>query len=108
MGDSGTSKSGEVHHYYACGKKKKERACKKLNEKKEFLEWYVVEQTVEYVLAPVRMEYIADRIVDQYEKSLGGSKVKDMEHQLDKLELDIDNAVDASISSPRECPSKVF
>lgn len=99
VGDSGTSKTGVVHHYYACAKKKKERTCKKLNEKKDFLEWYVVEQTIEYVLTPPRMEYIATRLVEQYEKEFGGKKVKAMERQIEKLERDINSAVDASIES---------
>ena len=100
VGDSGTSKTGVIHHYYACGKKKKEHTCKKLNEKKDFLEWYVVEQTVLYVLTAPQMEYIADRLVAQYEKEFGGDKVKAMERQAEKMECEINNAIDASVEAP--------
>ncbi|MDR2513775.1 MAG: recombinase family protein [Christensenellaceae bacterium] len=100
VGDGGTGKMGKVYHYYACGKKKKYRTCQKLNEKKDFLEWYVVEQTVEYVLTPPRMKYIASRLVERYEQDFGGAKVKEMERQLEKLERDISRAVDASIEAP--------
>jgi len=50
IGDAGTSRSGQRHHYYSCQKRKNHKECDKKNEKKDFLEWYVVEQTLEYVL----------------------------------------------------------
>ena len=90
VGDAGTSKTGAVHYYYSCGAKKKTRSCKKKSEKKGFLEWYVVEQTVEYVLTPVRMEYIAERVVEEYDKEFNSSRVKEYEKQIDKLERDTD------------------
>ncbi|EOS54432.1 hypothetical protein C814_03413 [Anaerotruncus sp. G3(2012)] len=99
VGDCGTSKTGVLHHYYACGQRKRLHTCKKHNEKKDFLEWYVAEQTAEYVLTPSRIDYIAGRLVEQYEKEFGGNKIKDMERQIDKLEREIANAVDASIES---------
>lgn len=93
VGDAGTSKVGTVHYYYSCGAKKKApKTCSKKSEKKDFLEWYVVEQTVEYVLTPARMEYIAERIVEEYDKEFNSSRIKDYEKRIDKLERDADKA----------------
>lgn len=99
VGDGGTSKSGKVHYYYACGEKKKAHTCQKRNEKKDFLEWYVVEQTVEYVLTPERLDYIAERVVQEYEKDFNDSNVRTLERRIAKLEKDINKAVDDFMST---------
>ena len=82
IGDCGKSKTGDFHYYYACGVKKKSRKCKKKNEKKAFLERYIVEQTVEYVLRPERIKYIAERIVAKYDDEFNVNKVKELERQI--------------------------
>ena len=46
-GDAGTSKSGEVIHYYACANKKRvKKKCQKKSIRKEDLEKLVVEVTL--------------------------------------------------------------
>lgn len=100
VGDSGTSKTGDKHYYYSCGgKKKKINNCKKKSEKKGFLEWYVVEQTVEYVLLPNRLEWIADRILDTYDDEFGQSKIKEYEKRIAKLDSEANKIVDMIIKS---------
>lgn len=98
VGDAGTSSVGKVYFYYACGKKKKLHQCKKMNEKKAFLEWYVVEQTVEYVLQPERMEYIASRIVAKYEDEFNDRRIKEFERQIVKIDKEVNNLVTAIAS----------
>ncbi|MDR1066870.1 MAG: recombinase family protein [Clostridiales bacterium] len=95
VGDSGTSHLNAVYYYYACGKRKKHRACDKKNEKKAFLKWYVAEQTVEYVLRPDRIEYIASRIVEKYEDEFNDRRIKEYERQIAKLKREVDNIIDA-------------
>jgi hypothetical protein len=102
VGDAGTSKTGTMHFYYACGERKKNHSCKKMNEKKAFLEWYVVEQTVEYVLQPERMEYIASRIVARYEEEFNDQRIKEMERRIVKINREAEAAVDASIKAPEK------
>ena len=94
VGESGASRNGKVHNYYACGKRKKHHNCDKKNEKKEFLEWYVVEQTVEYVLSPERMEWIAERVVEAYEDEFSNRRIRELERQITKLDAEADNLVD--------------
>lgn len=85
VGESGRSRNGTTHHYYNCAKRKKHHTCKKKNEKKDFLEWYVVEQTLEYVLTPWRMEEIAEGVVAQYEKEFNSGELKSMEKRLNQI-----------------------
>ncbi len=108
VGDAGTSRHGNVHYYYACGKKKKYHTCKKNNEKKAFLEWYVVEQTIEYILSLDRMDYIADRIVLKYEDEFNDKKIKELERQYKKLDAEVDAAVDATIAAPKQGRQKFY
>ena len=58
-GVSGTGRNGDIHYYYCCRNRRLRKGCKKAHEKEDFLEWYVVEQTVSYVLTPQRMQEIA-------------------------------------------------
>ncbi len=95
VGDAGRGNMGQMYYYYSCGQRKKRNACEKKNEKKAFLEWYVVEQTVEYVLQPARMEYIASRIVAKYEDEFNDQRIKEYERQIRKIDVDVECLIDA-------------
>ena len=98
VGNSGTGKYS-TYSYYSCGKRKKYRSCKKANEKKDFLEWYVVEQTVEYVLSPDHIDNIAEAVVAEYDKEFNDDILKALERRIAKADQDIENAVRLLISS---------
>jgi len=102
VGESGTGKSGTTHHYYACGCRKRRQGCKKKNEKKGFLEWYAVEQTVEYVLTPERINYIAARMVATYDDEHSEAKIKDLEGRLMRIDGDMHKAARASLDAPEK------
>ena len=108
VGESGRGRHGVNYYYYACGKKKKSHTCHKKNEKKGFLEWYVVEQTVEYVLTPERIDYIASRIVAKYDEEFNDNGVKELERQAKKIESEINAAVDASLSAPEKVRPRYY
>jgi DNA invertase Pin-like site-specific DNA recombinase len=90
VGVSGTSKTGAKHYYYACAAKYKNKTCDKAAEKKDFIESYVVEQTVLYVLDPARIEFIAERVVAEYDKEFNDDKTKDIEREIAKRERNLD------------------
>ena len=46
FGESGTSRTGEVHRYYKCATAKKHKSCKKKTVRKQWLEDLVVNQTM--------------------------------------------------------------
>ncbi len=104
IGDSGTSKGGEKHYYYTCYNRKKNKACKKKSEKKDYLEWYVVEQTLKYVLTPQRMDIIAASVVAEYDKEFNNSRLHDMEKRLTKIDRDIKKCFDMMVeTNSRAC-----
>lgn len=108
FGDSGRGRNGSTYRYYACRRRKKERDCKKKNEKKDFIEWYVVEQTVEYVLTPERIEYIASELVAQYKKDCGIDRIKAYEKQLDRIKAEISRLVDTLAVCPAAARQPIF
>lgn len=59
VGVSGTSRNGEVHHYYACQGRRAGR-CEKQNERKDELEYAVAKLTRDVVLTDEFIEWIAD------------------------------------------------
>lgn len=100
VGDCGTSKTGERYYYYSCAaRKKKPKSCKKKREKKDFIEWYVVEQTVDYVLTPSRIDYIAERVVEEYNKGCSDDEIKRLEKEITKYDAEIGQCAEALIGA---------
>ena len=100
--ESGRNGQGVVYNYYACSKKKKLHTCPKANERKDFLEWYVVEQTLEYVLTPGRISYIANAIVAAYEHEFDKSGIAALEQKVALIEGEIQNAMYSCIHATTE------
>lgn len=106
VGDSGKGKTGAVYYYYTCANRKKNggvKACPKKREDKGFIEWYVVEQTLKYVLDPERIALIAERVVAAYNKDFSTDAVADLERQLAAAGREMDKLADSLINaaSPR-------
>lgn len=76
--------------------------------KKDFLEWYVVEQTVEYVLMPDRMAAISKAVVELYNKEFNYDKIKELEKRIAKYERDIDKYTESLLDAPRAERNKIF
>lgn len=99
VGDSGTSRNGSKHYYYTCRNKRKRKGCKKKSEKKDFIEWYIVEQTVKYVLTAERRHYIAEKIVLQYNSEFSAEQVAELERRLVNIDIEINNCAEALINA---------
>lgn len=99
VGECGKSRNGTQYHYYACRKKKKEHTCKKLNERKDYLEWYICEQTLAF-LSESQTDMIAERIVQAYKKEMRTGQVAELENRLNKVNGDLNKLVDAIIEMP--------
>ena len=108
VGDGGTSKTGKAHYYYACAKRKKHHTCDKLNEKKDFLEWYVVEQAVEILMTRSNIEDIATGVVKAYREEFNDTRIKELERQLRKLDKEVDSLVTAIASGPQKAAAKLM
>lgn len=104
VGDSATSKTGAKHYYYSCAARKNRHKhqysginCQKKREKKDFIEWYIVEQTIQYILQPKRMEMIAENVVKAYEKEFSQTGIKELEKHLTKLNKEFDDLTESMI-----------
>ena len=108
IGMGGRGRSGEMFYYYACRGRRMKSGCQKAHEKKDFLEWYVCEQTVEYVLTPSRIEEIARRVVAQYDLEFNDGKIRELERRIAKLGRDIEKYTEAALEMPRESRQTLY
>ena len=107
-GESGRSRNGDTYYYYSCRARKTAHACNKKNERKDFIEWYVVEQTLEYILTPARAARVAKAVVAEYEKEFSLSRVAELEKAVAQLDRESEKLVDAIIDSPKSAHKKIY
>jgi len=108
VGESGRSHTGATYNYYACHNKKKRHGCHKKNERKDFIEWYVVEQTIEYVLNPGRIELVAAAVVEEYNKEFSDGRLEEFEKAIAQIDREMDKLVDAIVDSPKVAHKKIY
>lgn len=94
IGDAGTSKSGKRHYYYSCAKRKKARQCRKQSERKDYIEWYVCEQTLKEVLQPDSIKRIAKAVVDRQRMDEKDSDLGRITRRLRQIDKELDGIVD--------------
>lgn len=108
VGESGRGRNKETYYYYSCAARKKKHTCSKKNEKKDFIEWYVVEQTLQYVLTPSRIKQIAQVVVAQYDNEFSGSKIDETEKLIRQYERELNKLVDALIDAPKVAHKRIY
>ena len=74
VGDSGTSRTGEVHNYYTCSNRKRFHSCDKKSIRKELIERIVAED-VFALFTPERIEWIADMAIKGNQEDLENDEV---------------------------------
>ncbi len=67
IGMSGTSKSGDLHHYYVCNDKRSGGSCTKTNVRQDYIEKEIARAIKDNILQPNVINWIAD-IVEEYQK----------------------------------------
>lgn len=91
LGDSGTSKTGAVYNYYTCGKRKKERLCKKRSIKKEYIERIVVQDALT-LLTPELIDELADIAVKESIREVEeNSVIPSLRNNVNEIQKSIDN-----------------
>ena len=98
-GICGTGRNGNRWYYYAC-KGRKAKKCEKRHEKKDFIEWYVCEQTVQYILQPERLKQISKAVVQEYRKDFNDSAVSAAEKRLSHLDGQMNKIVEMLLDAP--------
>ena len=107
-GDAGTSKTGIRHLYYSCSARKHRKGnCKKKAEKKDFIEWYVCEQTVLYILDPERMDFIAGAVVDVYNSDIDNEKINALQRTVKRLNDELNLLVDRLATVPQSAVPRI-
>ncbi len=91
IGHCGTSKTGAVHYYYKC-QGRHAKKCNKKTVRKDWIERRVVQLTVDYVLRPDVIEWIADAVIeyqerdaDTAERALLGQRLADVSKRRDNV-----------------------
>ncbi len=93
-GESGTSRTGVVHHYYKCVSVKKKRTeCHKKPVKKEWIEDLVVRETMKIIMDDAAIEAIVSMLMDLQNRE--SSSLPLYEQQLRETETAIQNMLNA-------------
>ena len=93
-GESGTSRTGKVHHYYKCVSVKKKRTeCHKKPVRKEWIEDLVVGETMKMVMDDKAIEAIVSMLMDLQDRD--NVNVPLYEQQLREAETAISNLLNA-------------
>ena len=93
-GESGTSRTGKVHHYYKCVSVKKKRTeCHKKSVRKEWIEDLVVNETMKMVMDDTAIEAIVSILMDLQDRD--NVNVPLYEQQLREAETAISNLLNA-------------
>ncbi len=93
FGESGTSRTGEVHRYYKCATAKKHKGCKKKTVRKQWLEDLVVNQTMQLVKDDAAMESIIAKVMELQNKE--NTNIPLYKKQLRDAESGIQNMLNA-------------
>ena len=93
FGESGTSRTGEVHRYYKCATVKKKKGCKKKTVRKQWLEDLVVNQTMQLVKDDAAMESIIAKVMELQDRE--NTNLPLYEKQLRDAESGIQNMLNA-------------
>ena len=93
-GESGTSHTGNVHHYYKCVSVKKKRTeCHKKSVKKEWIEDLVVNETMKVVMDDKAIEAIVSMLMDLQDRE--NVNLPLYEQQLKEADTAIQNLLNA-------------
>lgn len=98
-GDKGTSKTGKTHHYYTCYNRKRRKGCNKKSERKDDVETYVINKTLNYVLCEKNMKYIAEGVVKAYNANFNDSEIDSLKKALKQIDAEIDKCVTALLNT---------
>lgn len=95
VGISGTSKTADRHYYYACQKKRLEKACTKENVRRDAIEAQVAKAIRDYALQDDVINWIADSTVAYNERQEASSHIAVLSEELEGVKKSIKNLMAA-------------
>ena len=102
--DLGTSQNGTVHAYYSCSRRKTAHGvrggkCKKKSERQDFLEWYIVRQTMSHVLTDARIAEISERLEKLSREDQASISIREIEARQKEINKELDDLTDKLIAT---------
>lgn len=102
--DLGTSQNGTVHAYYSCSRRKTAHGvrggkCKKKSERQDFLEWYIVRQTMSHVLTDTRIAEISERLEKLSREDQASTSIREIEARQKEINKELDDLTDKLIAT---------
>ena len=94
-GYSGTGRTGELHYYYVCQKRRLGKTCDKKNVRRDDIELRVAQAIKDYALQDEIIEWIADQTVAYNERKEAESRIGMLEDQLATTKRGIKNIITA-------------
>lgn len=93
VGTSGTGKGGRIYYYYSC--RQHGNKCLKTAERKEKLEWFVINYIVEEFLTDENISIIADLVMEELSNDEWSRKIRALEQQIGDVDSRIRNLMKA-------------
>lgn len=90
----GTSRTGDKHYYYGCLKKRTEHSCDKKNVRRDAIEIAVARAIQVHILTDEVIAWIADCVMEYYEKSVEEAHLDELEAQYQDVCRRLDNLLD--------------
>lgn len=103
VGLSGTGRHGDLHHYYGCQKHFKEKACRKRNVPRDWIERFVVKSALDYVLQDDVIEWMADSVMEHQSRESASAQLDALISESADVDKAIGNvmaAIEAGIITP--------
>lgn len=102
-GISGTSRSGNLHYYYVCQKRRTEKTCEKKNLRRDDIELQVAKAIKRRTLDDDTINWIADSVVEYSQHQESASGIGLLEDQMKDTQRSIKNlmaAIEQGIITP--------
>ena len=93
VGESGTSKTGKMHHYYKCGNAKRRKGCNKKAVRKNWIEDIVIEQVRGIIFDDAFLLYLTDLVMAYQTRT--NVNLPLLKQQLAEAEKAIENMLNA-------------
>ena len=93
IGESGTSRTGQIHRYYKCIGVKKHMGCDKKSVKKEWIEDLVLSYILKIIFDDESIDTLANRIMEELHKE--NTRLPILRKQFVEVQKAIDNILDA-------------
>lgn len=93
-GDSGTSRNGQVHHYYICNHRRAHK-CKKERVKKAWIEEFVISKLTALIHSDEFVQGVADRVMEFQSREKDNSALRTLQKHLKANERAINNLLSA-------------